>query len=497
MEQKTRVLNFFLPRLQDILFLATLVASFLLGSRMLNIDSDLGRHLVVGGYILDTRVIPTKDIFSHTLTGTERPPYEWLTQVFFALAYRAAGLDGVVLAVSLVIAVTFTYLYIQAARHNGLPLTSLILTILAMSASSLHWLPRPHVITFLFLALLLDRLESIQRGEHVQIWQFPILMLFWVNLHGGFVFGFLVWFTYLAGWAWDKWIKKTNPNNAIWQHLWRGLLLAGIASILTPDGWGNWRAVLNNRSHFILSQTVETMPPSIHQAGTWPFFLLIAISFLLLLCAWKQAKASHVFLLGGMAGMGFLIARNIPLFAIATAPVLSIWARESLSTWNGWMKIENQLTMLQKPLRGIFWPILLGLGLVMLIAVNQVTQKEPLLDFDHRVFPVQAVDWLKEHPQSGLMFNEFNWGGYLLYRLWPDQRVFLDSQTDFYGEALMREYEQVITASEGWENVLVRYNVSWVILSRETRLISALKKEGWITLYKDNTAVILKSGSAP
>jgi hypothetical protein len=493
MGQKNRARNLFLPRLQDILFVAILVASFLLGPRMLSIDSDLGRHLAIGQHILNARTIPTENVFSHTLTGAERPPYEWLTQVVFALAYRAAGLDGIVLAVTLIIAVTFTFLYVQASRWSGLPLTSLFLTILAVSASSLHWLPRPHVITFLFLAILLERLEAVQSGKFVPIWQFPVLMLFWVNFHGGFIFGFLVWFAYLAGWVWDKWIKKSKPDRAIWQQLWRGFMLAVIASVLTPDGLGSWRAVLNNRSRYILSQTVETMPPGITQVGTWPFFILVILSVVFLFNARKQVKASHVFLLGGLAGMGLLMARNIPLFAIATTPVLSLWAKESLRTRNKWIALEDRISGLQKPLQGYFWPALLGLALILTIVGRQVVREDALFHFDERVFPVQAADWLEKHPQSGRMFNEFNWGGYLLYRLWPDQRVFLDSQTDFYGETLMREYEQVMTAAADWETVLAFYDVSWVILPQNARLSKVLQEFApWEMIYKDETAIIMR-----
>jgi hypothetical protein len=493
MEYKNRALNLFLPRLQDILFIATLVASFLLGSRMLSIDSDLGRHLAIGDYILNNRIVPTKDIFSHTLTGTERPPYEWLTQFLFAISNRVAGLDGVVLMVSIVIAFSFTFLYVQAAKRSGMPLTSLFLTILAMSASSLHWLPRPHIITFLFLALLLERLETVQRGDTVAIWQLPLLMLFWVNLHGGFIFGFLVLLAYLTGWAWEKWIKKSDPESANWRQLWHGFLLMGLASFLTPDGLGSWEAVLNNHSHYILSRTLETMPPGIHQVGTWPFFFLVILSVVFLLSARKQTQASHVFLLAGMACMGLFMARNIPLYAISAAFVLPLWAKESLHTWNKWIKVEERMIRLQKPLHGVLWPILMGLGLTICIVGRQVVQGDTLLQFDQRVFPTQAVDWLEKHPQSGHMFNEFNWGGYLLYRLWPDKRVFVDSQTDFYGEKMMREYEQVITASEGWENVLARYDVSWVILPQKARLTKVLQiRAGWETIYKDETAVIMR-----
>jgi hypothetical protein len=90
------------------------------------------------------------------------------------------------------------------------------------------------------------------------------------------------------------------------------------------------------------------------------------------------------------------------------------------------------------------------------------------------------------------MFNNFIWGGYLLYRMWPEQTVFIDGQTDFYGEALAREYTQVMRLDEGWESVLQKYNVSWVIVQSDKPLVKALQTEkGWLIVYQDGTAAIL------
>jgi hypothetical protein len=105
---------------------------------------------------------------------------------------------------------------------------------------------------------------------------------------------------------------------------------------------------------------------------------------------------------------------------------------------------------------------------------------------------VDAVKWLKTNPQEGRMFNFFTWGGYLLYRLWPEQLVFIDGQTDFYGEALSREYVQVEALQPGWEDVLSKYNVSWVMTQNDQPLEHALFENNWEVLYKDDTAVILR-----
>jgi hypothetical protein len=112
--------------------------------------------------------------------------------------------------------------------------------------------------------------------------------------------------------------------------------------------------------------------------------------------------------------------------------------------------------------------------------------------FDRHFFPVEAVSWLENHPQDGHMFNEFDWGGYLLLRLWPDQQIFMDGHTHIYGEALTREYEQVLTLSTDWEDILQKYDVDWVIMRSDVPLTKALSAlNDWETVYEDSTAIIL------
>ena len=113
-------------------------------------------------------------------------------------------------------------------------------------------------------------------------------------------------------------------------------------------------------------------------------------------------------------------------------------------------------------------------------------------EFSPNVFPVEAINWMVKQPNVGPMFNYFPWGGYLLYRMWPEQQVYIDGQTDFYGESLTRQYEQVITLNDGWEGVLVENQIDWVIMPQDSRLVRALEEEpGWEMRYQDETAAIL------
>lgn len=183
---------------------------------MLSIDSDLGRHITLGNYILDHRVVPTRDLFSHTLTGESRPPYEWLSQVAFAISHRVMGLDGVILLTAILISVSILVVFRHSIHRSGSPLVALFVTLLAAAATSIHWLPRPHIFTFLLLAIWINELEKIRRTENANLFIFPSIMAVWANLHGGFIFGFLVLAAYAAGWLWDRWkIKPLSKQEKI------------------------------------------------------------------------------------------------------------------------------------------------------------------------------------------------------------------------------------------------------------------------------------------
>lgn len=480
----------FVPHLNDIIFVVVFVLAISFGSQMLSIDSDLGRHLTLGNYILDHGVIPRRDLFSHTLPNAPRPPYEWLSQILFALANRLLGLDGVILLTALIIATTFTLTFLDANRRSQSPFIAFVIPLLAAGASSLHWLPRPHVITFLLLTIWIEKLEQVRRNDPVRLYIFPLIMLLWANLHGGFIFGMLCWLAYMAGWLWKKW--RGDASNRIGMALLTIGLTSLPATVITPDLWRNWEAVLGNRSAFILSRTVETMPPNLMDPGVLPFTFLLGLTMILFLVNRKNISASHIFLLAGLGSLSLLMMRNIPLFVLACAPILSELVSAALTPQKTWENVEWRFGAFVKQPRWMLIPLIVLLCAVGYFTNRSFSEGRAAFQFNPQVFPVQAMNWLEDHPQMGNMFNEFNWGGYILYRSWPQQRVFLDSQSDFYGEPLMREYEQVITLGTGWEEILKKYAVKWIIMPRESSLVKALSaQDQWEIAYQDATAVIL------
>lgn len=488
-----------LPRFSDLIFISIFAGSLLLGARMLNVDSDLGRHLTVGNYILDTHTVPVRDLFSFTRLGDSRPPYEWLAQVAFAAAYRILNLDGVVLLASLVIALSFLVVFLDALHRSRSPIVSVSVTALAALASSLHWLTRPHVLSFLFFAVWIHGLERLRSDEGTPVWQFPVLMLVWANTHGGFVIGLLAWAAYLAGWLWERWRGDSDKGIGI------KFLLVGIgslvASIITPDLWHNWSALLQNRSAYILDRTVETMPPDLGSPPTWPFFLLLLLLLLVVIVALVRRQAlapAHGFLMAALGAMSLLMARNIPFFAIAAAPVMAERLGQALGSFPRWAGVEGALYQLDTSLLSLPWPALALAMAVAGLSYHFIRTQSAIYQIDADVFPVRAADWLLAHPPPGDMFNDFNWGGYLLYRLWPEERVFIDSQTDFYGEGLTRQYEQMILAKGDWRAYLDRYRIQWIIVRPRSALSAALAVDSsWHLIYEDGTAIVLQRTEVP
>jgi hypothetical protein len=479
--------KYVIPRLSDILFLSLLIVVICFGPRTFNLDGDIGRHITIGEYIIDHMSIPRIDLFSHTMIGQPITPHEWLAQVFFALAHRILNMSGVVLLAAVMISATFSIVYYDSLKRTKAPIISLTVVLIAAASSSLHWLARPHIFTFLYLSVWSLLLDRKRKGERVPLWIFGAVMLIWANTHGAYIAGFVTWGAYLAGVLYDIWksrsMTKYSPRS--WYEIG---IVSFLVTLINPAGIDLWKTSLSFISNqYLVSHTQEYLPPDFHSLNNLPFLLLIAMMILLLSIRKKPLPSAHGILLAGWTIMGLYSARNIPLFAIVAAPILSQSAAE-IAKNSFWGKRENRFFIIEQRLLGFAWIIL---GILISAWLMFLPSFQAYNAYDKSRFPVEAIDWLDNHPQEGYVFNYFSWGGYLLYRKWPETLVFIDGQTDFYGEKLTREYESVIVGNNGWEQILEKYSVTWIIIPKSSSLAATLQLHpGWKISYQDNTSII-------
>ncbi len=478
----------FFPRLQDVLFVSIFLAVIQLGPRLINTDGDLPRHLTMGRYIIQNLAIPTVDVFSHTVNGQPFAPHEWLAGVIFYALYYFWGLNGIIIFAGTLIASTFTILYWNGVERTGLKLPIFLLMIFGAMVSSLHWIARPHLLTMFFLAIMLILTERLATKQDVSLWVFPFLMLIWVNTHGEFLIGLLIIGTYLAGWAWDYVFHKSDTKPSTGLILGSAGMLSLIASLINPAGFRIWTTAIgyiNNK--YLTSHTVEYNPPNFNEPKFWVLLAFIIFSIYLVALNKQPTKTSHFLMLAGFGIMSLVSARNIHLYGVVGpfALVATIsGSRIHLIT----KQFDDLIRKIEIPTKSYFWPIAV---VVIFIFASTLEVFKDHNKFDPAMFPVDAVTWLKTNPQNGNMFNYFNWGGYLLLNLWPNNLVFIDGQTDVYGEAVTRQYEQVITMAPGWIDVLDQYQVKWIIIPAHFQNGKALTSLGWHQVYMDDTAVII------
>ena len=495
-----RFLRWILPTLGGLLVMAAYAfPTFLRGGSLFAADGDPGRHIRVGTYILETRSIPSVDIFSHTMLGEPFIPFEWLSEVIFAGFHMLAGLAGVAVLTAILFASTVGLVYLTMARAGVPTLLAFILAFMSMVLQAVHLHPRPHMFTTLLVAAFAFLLLEARRDRRARrLLLLPPLMAIWANLHGGFLVGFILLIMFAAD-AWLAWWSAREERTiryAVWITGIAGLCL--VASLLTPAGIELWPHTTGYLGEdWLVDFTQEYTSPDFHDP-LLKFFLAV----LMLGTAVLATLRSRVDLLGLatwilFAAFALHSGRNIPLFGVLALPWLAVWTVDlaeqdpsPTSVLTRCMLWARRLSRTESVLAG--WPIV-GMGAVVLTVAALQPDRREVYRFSSEVFPVAAVEALLEadFDPPGPVYNEFGWGGYLLYRAWPAITVFIDGQTDFYGEELTQEYVRIRALGPDWAVLLGKYGVRWAIIPPEVSLNQALEMSAdWTSIFSDSTAVV-------
>ncbi len=180
--------------------------------------------------------------------------------------------------------------------------------------------------------------------------------------------------------------------------------------------------------------------------------------------------------------LALYVGRNVPLLAIFVAPILATALADASPAWV--RRLSDRLGETYAVSRG---GLLIGVAAVVAIAAwPRPTEMPP------KKWPVAAVEYIRQHPEQfrGNMFNQYVWGGYLLQAL-PEHRVFVDGRTDFYGESLIRQYDDTSALRTNWMQALDEYHVSWTLLPTEHCLNLALALlPNWQCVYSNEVATI-------
>jgi hypothetical protein len=491
----TGLLPWLMPTLTQWLWLVILLILLAQPWRTMMVasDGDPCLHWRVGEYMLERGQIPIrKDVFSHTRYGEPIISKEWLSEIVFAKAGRVAGLYGLCVVAALLIATTFALLHRQLLRETDNHAVAIFVTLMAAWAACTHWLARPHAFSFLLAALWIDALRRFDRGgtpRRLAI-SLGVLTVLWVNLHGGYLAGFVTLGVYWCGTAMELVLARSDPirRDAVRRKLTAltGVaVLCGVVSLLNPSGY---KLHVHNlhflRSEYLSNWLAEYASSNFHDADSHGFLAWLALTFLILALVRPRLSPSSGLLVIVWTYCALYARRNIPLLVVFVAPILATALAGAAPPWV--RRLSQRLREINETSRG--W-LLIGVAAVVAITIVPRPTEMPA-----KKWPVDAVEYIKGHPDQfqGNMFNIYIWGGYLLHAL-PEHRVFVDGRTDFYGEELIRQYDDTSLLHTNWQAALQQYNISWTLLPTDHRLNLALALlPDWHFVYSNEVATIFR-----
>jgi len=448
------------------------------------VDTDMWWHLAAGRF--SPTFTPLKfDLFSHSVEGNPWLNHSWLSQHIFYNLYRLGGLQAIALATALLVTLTFLTLYLG----HGNPYIRGFSILLAALASSVVWTPRPHLFSFLAFALVLRRLESL-RGK-LDFFLIPATFMLWANLHSGYAAGLLLLFLSLVGNAADSLLYHDPEAGRKTRLLFIILPLSLFAVCFNP--WGPellFYPIRTLKIKTLQAYIQEWASPNFHDLTNHPAIWLTIAIMLVLAFSGIPAGLAELLPLFAFFYLYLMAVRNVVFYSMISVLTLFRHGEVALRRF-GLVRPSGKGNYLNT--------LLLLLALLAAALRGYHILKGEAIEAQERLFlPKGAVEFTLKGKLTGNLFNSYNWGGYLIWHLYPNCRVFVDGRTDLYGDEILSQFLKVMRGEEGWDLILDSYKVGIVIVERRAPVVRCLElKEGWRKVYEDSLAVVFVRAESP
>lgn len=497
---------------------------FVLAARPVS-DPDFWWHLRAGKLIWETRAVPHADVFSATFAGREWVAHEWLSEVLMYLVHQSLGYAGLVVCFALVISAAMWIAYRRCAAAARHPYVAGFALLLGALAASPTWGARPQMFSFLFAAVFLALLDDYAAGRSRRaVWWLVPLTALWANMHAGFALGLALVALTVVGLFLDCWSSGDESDESLGvgsdagrsfdgsegrslgracdgQSLWRRVrtlvsvfAACVLAVALNPNGVRLYLYPFETlTSRAMMKYINEWFSPDFHEPMFQPLALLLFATFAAMVLSRVRVRPSSLLLLAATGYMALRSGRNVPFFALAAMPLLAehAWKWLTRQRWGAWLARPERSEASGAALK-------LALNVLMFVAaptalvllrVGQVAARQSADEAQN--YPVAAVAFMRENHLPQPVFNEYGWGGYMIWNLYPDYRVYIDGRADVYGDEYLEEFLHTHDGVAGWRAPLERNGVRTVFVRPDVPLASLLRQDGgWRLAFEDKQAVI-------
>lgn len=459
------------------------------------VTADLGRHLKNGEVFVQTGHVVGTNFYSYTNPDFRTLNHHWGSGALFYLISVVGGFPAVELFFIAVSMAALALFFSVAAERIGLGAAALLaIPIIPLFAERTE--VRPEVLTSLFIGLFLWLLVRFWRDEQKRksLWFLPLLMLLWVNTHIYFFLGFAVAGTFLGEYLVRRdWSRFTYLLLVFGATLFAALINPfGVSGVLAPftifKNYGY--DLMENKSLFFLQRL------GIHE----PNFLIFEIVFGILLLGfvvaalkgYRKVPFSFVLLGAGFSAMAWFSIRNFTLFGLVALP-LSAYALSVIFSVD---RLNPADRVRQK----------IAAGLLAFLLVASMSGewgryfpywREPGLGLESK--NTTAADFLNNEKIQGPIFNNYDIGGYLIYYLYPAEKVFVDNRPEAYPVAFFKEtYIPMQEDESHWKEAEGWYRFNAIVFSyhdatpwAQKFLISRIQDASWIPVFVDSQVLVL------
>lgn len=459
-------------------------------------DPDFWWHLKTGETMLQNGGLLQFDPFTFSGDGDVSSREAlilkgyWLWELAASGLYSFFGFYGIFLLNFLTVGTMVGVVFYQMRRqHVGHALTVVLLTLGFTLLRDIYPLERPQVISFLLAAVLVGSLTRVRDGGQLG-WTLPVLMLLWANLHGGFVVGDLMLVCFAAGAI----IEYRHDFRRLWPLLlWVGVSI--VASFINPNGALAFVEILTFQNSELMTGVSEYQSTwIIFQNGDWSVVVLWLLIVLYGVGVWSTQRFYWPEMIVALFLAFFSAAymRNVGFFAVAMLPLTGFHLQSGklLGSWR-----------IAAPFKYIMVFISV---FVLLWQTNGHWVKRQNEGIVNSFYPADSAHFILTSGLQGRMLNSYNFGGYQIWRFYPQHLVFIDGRG--LDPAVYSDWKLMVSASlsevgerKEFEVLLDRYGIDYVVqphvfldTGRLTPLLKfLLVKQEWIPVYADYQCFIL------
>ncbi len=501
-------MSVYFRKIEIALLVAALLAILAVGVSVVH-SFDVFWQLQSGRYMVETGAILDKDVFT---LSPDDPRYEhcWLHDIALYLIYLVGGYKAISIWKGVTVLAT-TVLLIVAARFRNSSLTAILAALPLVFLTAGGWLERPQLWTFLCFAWFVFCLERYRKTKSRIIYLLFPVMVFWANAHSGAVLGLLVFLAYFAGDLANRLLQERRLGLTGGSRFLIGAAVAVLGASLTPKAT-HWLNILRKaqvygggsvvkKSDEVVQHVTQTfnMDWTTTTFAMEPFFFYaLGVAAVLAILTIKKIDFVDLFLLGGLAIMGLGLVRHIPFFYFGCLAILPRYLDHIADFLKRFIKAPWTHVVQVVLLVGIvFWFWWLYQPQYRIYGPFSTGLRE-------WHYPIEATEFVKEHELPANIYNTYDWGGYMAWKLFPDYQVFWDGRQ--ISTKMFQLGWTVMAGKPEWEQILNKFDVKTIVSRSSTidtgQMYPFLDKirahKDWYLVFNDESSMVfVKRGSVP